>query len=147
MHSTVDNSSFSRLPCLSVLVLVLVSLLCHLATGFPVPESLPNNAILLLPGPKDQARVFRPCEDHRAILKFVSHTSNSWERMFDFRRYTRLSLRLIWSLQGLQQSLSESWDNPDRQCCAVLPKRLRCPVRASLFPDQRLSGPTNSGQI
>ena len=37
---------------------------------------------------------------------FASCISNLWERMFEFRMYTRLLPKLIWSLQGPQQSLS-----------------------------------------
>ena len=41
-----------------------------------------------------------------ARQKFTSGTSHWWGQMFDFRRYTRLSLRVISSLQRRLQSLS-----------------------------------------
>ena len=74
------------------------------------------------------------------ILKFVSYTSNLWEQMFEFRKYIRLSPKLISDFQGPQQSLSlgtipidsGATHHPRGNFVSVT-------ARASLFTDQRTS--------
>ena len=45
-----------------------------------------------------------PATQNCGILTFVSCTSNLWEQMLDFPKYTRLLPRSISSLPGLQQN-------------------------------------------
>ena len=58
-----------------------------------------KNAILLSPNPRDRRQIYHPCANQHPekwlpilwnceTLMFVSYTSNLWEHMFDFRRYT-----------------------------------------------------------
>ena len=68
------------------------------------------------PDPRDRERGCRPCVDlnlkkqlqiqqNCVRLKLVSDTSHVLERMFDLRRFTRFSPKLISSLQSRQRSL------------------------------------------
>ena len=76
---------------------------------------LVRNGILQSPSPKDQAREFRPCVNlHPRTLSplllscvrltSVSCTSNLLAQMFDFRKCTKVLLRLMLSFQGFPQN-------------------------------------------
>ena len=163
--STLNNSTSSRLTCFFVLVLV-----CFLRAsshnGSPCLFFW-KSAILRYPNPIDQEREYHPCANQRSKkwlriqwdcerLKFVSHTSNFWERILDFQRYRKFLLMVISNFQGPQQSLSLGIipiDNAvpnfphghivgDHSCCeCTLPQALvNCVTAgANLFTDPKLS--------
>ena len=118
-------SSHDFLLCFFVFALECFHGVCR-AIGCPVLwVDLRKNVIRQQPNPRDQEREHHPREDlhlgtypqnqwNCVKLKFVSCTSNEWDRNFDFRRYIEFLPRLILSLQDPQQNR-----NPETMLCCI----------------------------
>ena len=90
----------------------------HCRTGVLAYQVRPKkNVILEKPNPRDQEREYHPCANlhlkkqlqiqwNCARLKFVSCTSNLWERMFDLHRYMEFLPRSMLSLLDPRQNRS-----------------------------------------
>ena len=142
--STLDNSSFSQLPCflrsamdVGVLALTLFSRLVSQCGNVDLISRLVSqcrNVVRKMQYVCHQIpKIKRGYSVHAwtsirwdnfrfwwtVTLKFVSYTSSLRERMFHFRRYTRYP-RSRFRVFKLSSKV-ESWNNPNRQCCAVVP--------------------------